>query len=98
METLLAILIILASVLLVLVVMMQNPKGGGLSTDFGSPHQLGGVKRSNDFIEKATWTLAGGLAVMSLAVTLMTKAPSKDKADGNAAPTEQPAKQAPAKK
>ncbi|MDX1446861.1 preprotein translocase subunit SecG, partial [Lishizhenia sp.] len=42
MGTLLTILILLASVLLVLVVLIQNPKGGGLSTDFGAAHQLGG--------------------------------------------------------
>jgi len=92
METILTILIIIASVLLVLVVMMQNPKGGGLSTDFGSPHQLGGVKRSNDFIEKATWSLAGGLAAMSLIMAIITKSPSKPKAGDTPAKTEQPAK------
>jgi preprotein translocase subunit SecG len=92
METILTILIIIASALLVLVVMMQNPKGGGLSTDFGSPHQLGGVKRSNDFIEKATWTLAGGLAAMSLIMAIITKAPSMPKGGDAPAKTEQPAK------
>lgn len=91
METILTILIIIASVLMVLVVMMQNPKGGGLSTDFGSPHQLGGVKRSNDFIEKATWSLAGGLAAMSLIMALITKSPSAQN-DNAPAQTEQPAK------
>ena len=85
METLLTILIIIASLLLILVVMMQNPKGGGLSTDFGSPHQLGGVKRSNDFIEKATWSLAGGLAAMSLIMVFITKKPSTKPAPEKAA-------------
>lgn len=92
METLITILIIIASALLVLVVMMQNPKGGGLSTDFGSPHQLGGVKRSNDFIEKATWSLAGGLAAMSLIMAIMTKSPSPQNGSNAPAQTEQPAK------
>jgi len=45
METILSILIILASILLILVVFIQNPKGGGLSSDFGAAHQLGGVKK-----------------------------------------------------
>ena len=50
MEVILSILIILASVLLILVVFVQNPKGGGLSSDFGAAHQLGGVKKTTDFI------------------------------------------------
>lgn len=71
MGPLLTILILIASVLLVLVVLMQNPKGGGLSTDFGAPHQLGGVQKTNDFIEKATWSLAGVIAVLSVVMSLM---------------------------
>lgn len=71
METLLAIIIILASVLLVFVVFVQNPKGGGLSSDFGAAHQLGGVKKTNDFIEKATWTLAAVIMVVSIMLTVM---------------------------
>lgn len=71
MTELITILIILASVLLVLVVLMQNPKGGGLSTDFGAAQQIGGVKQTNDFIEKATWSLAGFIGVMSIVMTLM---------------------------
>jgi preprotein translocase subunit SecG len=70
MTAFITILIILASVLLVLVVLMQNPKGGGLSTDFGAAGQLGGVKKTNDFIEKATWSLAGFIAVASIIMTL----------------------------
>jgi preprotein translocase subunit SecG len=75
MGTLLTILIVLASILLVLLVLMQNPKGGGLSTDFGSAHQMGGVKQTTDFIEKATWSLAGVIAVLSIVMTLMYSTP-----------------------
>lgn len=71
MAELITILIILASVLLVLVVLMQNPKGGGLSTDFGAAQNIGGVKQTNAFIEKATWSLAGFIAITSIAMTLM---------------------------
>ena len=55
-----AILIILTSVLLVLVVLVQNPKGGGLSSTFGggSSNQIMGAKKTTDFLEKTTWTLA----------------------------------------
>lgn len=71
MAQLVTVLIIIASILLVLVVLMQNPKGGGLSTDFGAAQNIGGVKQTNDFIEKATWSLAGFIAVMSIVMTLM---------------------------
>ena len=55
-----AILIIITSVLLVLVVLVQNPKGGGLSSTFGggSSNQIMGAKKTTDFLEKTTSTLA----------------------------------------
>ena len=77
MATLLTILVIIASVLLVLLVLMQNPKGGGLSTDFGSAQQLGGVKQTNDFIEKSTWSLAGAIAILSIFMTLSYSRPNQ---------------------
>ena len=73
MAGLLTIIIIIASILLVAVVFIQNPKGGGLSSDFGAAHQMGGVQRTNDFIEKATWSLAGGVMVLSIVLTIMLK-------------------------
>ena len=57
MTTLLSILVILASILLTAVVFIQNPKGGGLSSDFGSATQIGGIQKTNDVIEKTTWRL-----------------------------------------
>ena len=75
MTGLISIIIIIASILLVVVVFVQNPKGGGLSSDFGAAQQMGGVQRTNDFIEKATWSLAAGVMVLSLALTIMTKPP-----------------------
>ena len=52
-------LIIFVSFLLVLVIMVQNPKGGGLSTSFGGDsQQIGGVKKTGDFLDKSTWVLA----------------------------------------
>ena len=52
-------LIILVCFLLVLVVMVQNPKGGGLSSSFwGGTHQVGGVQKTSDFLDKSTWALA----------------------------------------
>lgn len=68
MYTVFAILIIITSILLVLVVLVQNPKGGGLSSSFGggASNQIMGAKKTTDFLEKATWTLAITLIVLSL--------------------------------
>ena len=60
-------LIILVCFLLVLVVMVQNPKGGGLSSSFGgSTQQMGGVQKTSDFLDKSTWILASFLLVLIL--------------------------------
>ena len=61
-----SIIIIILAVLLALVVLAQNPKGGGLATGFTGASQIGGVQRTADFMEKATWTLAGALMVLCL--------------------------------
>ena len=68
MYTIFAILIITTSILLVLVVLVQNPKGGGLSSSFGGGggNQIMGAKKTTDFLEKATWTLAIALISLSL--------------------------------
>ena len=72
MTTLLSILVILASILLTAVVFIQNPKGGGLSSDFGSATQIGGIQKPNDVIEKTTWGLAIGIAVISIVLTIQS--------------------------
>ncbi len=67
MYTIFAILIIICCVLLVLVVLVQNPKGGGLSSTFGGGgNQIMGAKKTTDFLEKSTWTLAITLISLSL--------------------------------
>jgi len=73
MTTLLSIIIVIASILLIFVVFVQNPKGGGLSSDFGASSQLGGVQKTNEFIDKATWSLAGIIAVCSIVMTIYMK-------------------------
>lgn len=62
------VLIIVVCFLLVLVVMVQNPKGGGLSSSFGGGGNqvVGGVKKTGDFLDKSTWTLATLLIVLIL--------------------------------
>lgn len=66
--TIFLILIIVVCLLLVLVVMVQNPKGGGLSSSFGGggSQVVGGVKKTGDFLDKSTWTLATLLIVLIL--------------------------------
>ncbi|GAB2787833.1 preprotein translocase subunit SecG [Hymenobacter luteus] len=61
-------LILLVCLLLALVVLAQNPKGGGISSQFGAggAAQLMGVKRTGDLLEKLTWGFAIGLMVLSL--------------------------------
>ncbi|MEY2924483.1 MAG: hypothetical protein RLZZ337_1031 [Bacteroidota bacterium] len=66
MFTLLIVLAIIVSILLILIVLIQNPKGGGVAANFSAANQIAGVKKTNDFIEKATWTLAIALFVFSL--------------------------------
>ena len=68
MYTLFTILIIITCILLVFVVLVQNPKGGGLSSSFagGAGNQIMGAKKTTDFLEKATWTLAIILISLSL--------------------------------
>jgi preprotein translocase subunit SecG len=73
METIITAVILLASILLIFVVFIQNPKGGGLSSDFGAAQQIGGVKKTNDFIDKATWSLAGIVAALSIILTIRMK-------------------------
>jgi preprotein translocase subunit SecG len=61
-----SILILITCGLLLLVVLVQNPKGGGLSSTFGDGNQFMGVKKTSDFLEKSTWTLALALVALTL--------------------------------
>ena len=72
MSLLISILLIATCLLLVLVILVQNPKGGGLSSTFGggSSQMLGGVKKTNDFLDKATWTLSIVLVALVLIINL----------------------------
>jgi preprotein translocase subunit SecG len=66
MRSLLGIVVIVARVLLILAVMVQNSKGGGLDSSFGAVSQIGNVAQSTETIEKATWYLAGVIAFVCL--------------------------------
>lgn len=73
MATIISILIVLVCILLILVVLVQNSKGGGLASSFSSSNQVMGVRKTADFLEKATWTLAIALLALSLISTAYTK-------------------------
>ncbi|MCI5778154.1 MAG: preprotein translocase subunit SecG [Bacteroidales bacterium] len=60
-------LMIIVSVFMVIIVLVQRSKGGGLNQSFASQQQIMGVRKSTDFVEKATWTLAALLFVFSIA-------------------------------
>jgi len=67
MYTLFIILIVIAAVLMIGIVLIQESKGGGLASNFASYNQIGGVRKTTDFIEKATWGLAVFMVVVSIA-------------------------------
>ena len=66
MYTLITVLIFITCVLLILIVLVQNSKGGGLASNFQSSNQIMGVRKTTDFLEKATWVLAGALLFLSV--------------------------------
>jgi preprotein translocase subunit SecG len=78
MYTLLSVLIIMVCFLLLLVVLVQNSKGGGLSATFGASSQVMGVRRTADFLEKATWTLASVLLALSILASWVIEKPNTE--------------------
>jgi preprotein translocase subunit SecG len=69
----LLIVAILVCLLLGIIVLVQNPKGGGLSSNFSSSSQLLGVQKTGDILEKGTWVLAITLMVLSLGINVAIK-------------------------
>ncbi len=66
MYTLFVILIVLAAILMIGIVLIQESKGGGLASNFSSSNALLGVRKTTDFIEKATWSLAAAMVALSI--------------------------------
>lgn len=77
MHTLIIVLTVLVAILLIAVVLVQKSKGGGLSSSFAGGNQVLGVRHTNDFIEKATWTLAGIICILSILSTFTTPSASE---------------------
>ena len=63
------VLIFIVCILLVLIVLVQNSKGGGLASNFQSSGHVMGVRKTTDFLEKATWGLAIALLVLSVSAS-----------------------------
>ncbi len=66
MYTLFVVLIVLVSLLMIFIVLIQESKGGGLASNFSSSNSIMGVRKTTDFIEKATWGLAAVMVVVSV--------------------------------
>ena len=78
MYTLFVILIVLAAVLMIGIVLIQESKGGGLSSSFASYNQIGGVRKTTDFIEKTTWGLAAAMVIISVVCAWVTPTTATD--------------------
>ena len=77
------VLIALVCVLLMGVILIQNPKGGGVDATFGgnATNQMFGAAKSTDFIEKLTWYLAAALFILCIIVSLMVGGPTGNEVD-----------------
>lgn len=73
MTTLLTILIAVNCILLMAVVLIQNPKGGGIDSNFGgsAANQMFGAAKSTDFIEKLTWGLGASLFILCIITAIL---------------------------
>lgn len=80
MYTFLAIVIVIASILLTIVVLIQNSKGGGLAANFASGYQTFGVRQTADLLEKLTWGFAITIIVLCVFITVFI---AKDKSDAS---------------
>jgi preprotein translocase subunit SecG len=73
MYTVLIVLVVIAAILLGLVVLMQNSKGGGLSSTFSASSQFMGVRKTADFLEKATWVLSIAIVFLCFVSSFFAK-------------------------
>ena len=71
----LSILIVIAALLLIGAVLIQKSKGGGLASDYSQGNQYMGYGKTTDFIEKATWSLAIFICVISICASFAIKTP-----------------------
>ena len=91
MFTALVILILIAAVLMIGIVLIQKSKGGGLASNFAGYNQIGGVRKTTSFIEKATWVLAVVICVLSILSSFFTPSIVTSGSRVQTTPTEQQA-------
>jgi preprotein translocase subunit SecG len=92
-----SVFIVIIAILLILIVLVQNSKGGGLAANFAQA-QVIGVRKTADFLEKATWTLAAALLVLCLVASMTiprqeidtNKSKIEDKLENVADPSQNP--------
>ena len=70
------VLAVMAAIILTILVLAQNSKGGGLAAGFSSSNQIMGVRKTTDFVEKATWGFAGFIMVMAVIATFAMSVPT----------------------
>ena len=96
MYLLFVILIVIASILMIGIVLIQESKGGGLASNFSSSNQIMGVRKTTDVIEKATWGLAIAMVLCSIVCAHVAPTATTDQsviektADSNTNPTNMP--------
>lgn len=73
MYQLIVVLAVIVAVLLAIIVLIQESKGGGLASNVAGANSVLGVRKTTDFVEKATWTLAGLLVVFAVASSFFVK-------------------------
>jgi preprotein translocase subunit SecG len=66
---LISVIIIIACIIQVMIVLVQNSKGGGLAANFTSAGQSMGIRKTADFLEKSTWTLAAAILILCVVAT-----------------------------
>ncbi len=91
MYTLFVILIVIASFLMIGVVLIQESKGGGLSSNFSSSNSIMGVRKTTDVVEKTTWGLAIALVVFSIVCAYVAPTASTEQSAVEQMATEAPA-------
>lgn len=72
---------LIAAVLMIVIVLIQNPKGGGLAANFSSSNQIFGVKRTTEGVEKMTWIFAVIILLVSLSSSYYNGAPTGKSGD-----------------
>ena len=76
--TVLTVLVLVASILITLIVLLQNGKGGGLASNFTAGNQTFGVRQTTDILEKITWGLVAFIFVVSVITTFSLGTKTKD--------------------